>query len=149
MVHYRTITTLDPEYAQEKDLRDRVLRRPLGLILSDADLQNEVQQVHIIAQDNGGQTIGCVLVAFTGGHAKARQLAVDEAWRRQGVGRELMRRAEAVARERKFDRLMLHGRVPAVPYFTAMGYAVVSEEFTEVTIPHVRLEKRLPATEAE
>ena len=145
MIRYRTITTNDPEYAQEKELRDRVLRRPLGLILSDEDLRGEGAQVHIVAQSDGGQVIGCVLVAFAGTHAKARQLAVDERWREQGVGRELMQRAEAVARERKLDRLMLHGRVPAVPFFTAMGYTVVSDVFIEVTIPHVRLEKRMPA----
>jgi predicted N-acetyltransferase YhbS len=149
MVRYRTITTIDTEYVQEKELRDRVLRRPLGLTLSSKDLSGENDQVHIVVQDDSGQVIGCVLVVFIGVQAKARQLAVDERWRGKGIGRELMRRAEAAARERKFDRLMLHGRVVSATFFERLGYAVVSEVFTEVTIPHVRLEKRLPAPEAE
>ena len=34
MIIYRQISTHDPEYEQEKDLRNRVLRSPLGLMLS-------------------------------------------------------------------------------------------------------------------
>jgi predicted N-acetyltransferase YhbS len=142
MITYRTITTQDPEYAKEKELRDRVLRRPLGLTLSAKDLQGEDGQVHIIAEVRG-KVVGCVLISFAGGEAKARQLAVDESWRKQGLGRELMRRAEEAARERKCDRLMLHGRVVNGLFFEKLGYAVVSEVFTEVTIPHVKLERRL------
>jgi predicted GNAT family N-acyltransferase len=38
---------------------------------------------------------------------------------------------------------MLHGRVASAAFFERLGYSVVSEVFVEVTIPHVRLEKRL------
>lgn len=143
MVSYRFITTLDPEYAQEKELRDRVLRRPLGLALSEKDLQGEEQQTHIVAVDESGRVLGCVLISFVGGAAKARQLAVDASWRKMGIGRELMRRAEEAARERTFRKLILHGRAVNIPFFEKLGYAVVSEAFNEVTIPHVRLEKTL------
>ena len=149
MITYRQISTFDPEYALEKELRDRVLRMPLGLTLSEQDLHGEESQAHLVAVDEKGQVIGCVLVAFTGTHAKARQLAVDERWRKKGIGRELMRQAESLARERKHDMLMLHGRVVSAPFFERLGYSVVSEEFTEVTIPHIRLEKKLIGGNAE
>ena len=143
MISYRLISASDPEYAIERELRDRVLRRPLGLTLSERDLEGEDVQAHIIAQDGSGPVIGCVLVSFAGGVAKARQLAVDEKWRGKGIGRELMQRAEDAARERKFDRLSLHGRVASVRFFERLGYEAVSEVFTEVTVPHIRLEKVL------
>lgn len=144
MVLYRAITAHDPEYAQERELRDRVLRRPLGLFLSEDDLRGEEEQVHIIAEE-AGQVVGCVLVSFASGTAKARQLAVDASRRGQGIGSELMRRAEEIARKERCDRLLLHGRVASAAFFTRLGYSVVSDPFVEVTIPHVRLEKDLTA----
>lgn len=143
MVRYRHITTDDPAYAQEKDLRKRVLRLPLGLELSGRDLDGEDRQVHIIAEGDDGQVVGCVLIAFPGEQAKVRQIAVDEHWRGKGMGRELMRRAEEAVRARQRGTVMLHARVEASGFFEGLGYTVVSAAFIEVTIPHVRMEKKL------
>ena len=41
MISYRQITTLDREYSLEKELRNRVLRMPLGLHLSEEDVRDE------------------------------------------------------------------------------------------------------------
>lgn len=143
MVQYRTITTGDPEYAQERELRDRVLRRPLGLVLSENDLHGEDEQAHFIATDDAGRLIGCVLVSFPTCAAKVRQLAVDEVYRGKGIGAELMKRAEEAIRGRNIRLATLHARVTARAFFEALGYAAVSDVFTEVTIPHVRMEKTL------
>jgi N-acetylglutamate synthase-like GNAT family acetyltransferase len=143
MISYRFITTQDPEYILEKELRNRVLRRPLGLELSEADLCGEDEQVHIAAVDDAGRVIGCVLVAFTGEQAKIRQIAVDEAWRGKKIGPELIHRAEAAAREQGLDRVTLHARVVSRGFFEKLGYRTASDIFTEVTIPHVKMEKDL------
>jgi len=47
MTTYRQISTHDPEYALEKELRNRVLRLPLGLHLSEQDMRDEDEQVHL------------------------------------------------------------------------------------------------------
>ena len=52
MIIYRQISIHDPEYEQEKDLRNRVLRSPLGLLLSENDLRDEDKQVHLVAMDD-------------------------------------------------------------------------------------------------
>ncbi len=44
MITYRPITTADREYVAEKLLRNRVLRAPLGLALSEADVRGEERQ---------------------------------------------------------------------------------------------------------
>lgn len=143
MITFRRITTQDPEYNREKELRERVLRKPLGLSLSDHDLRGEDEQVHIVAMDDAGQVIACVLVAFPEDTAKIRQIAVDEAWRGQGIGIELMQRAEAAVKERGVDRAILHARATAWGFFERIGYTATSDVFTEVTLQHVKMKKSL------
>jgi len=143
MIIYRQITVRDPEYPVEKDLRDRVLRIPLGLHLSDLDLRDENEQVHLVAISDQGQMIGCVLVAFSGNVAKARQLAIEGAYQGRGIGTELMKRAEQAVRARNIRTVTLHGRATARGFFEKLGYTARSEVFTEVTIPHVVMQKDL------
>lgn len=143
MVTYRQITTRDHEYVLEKELRNRLLRRPLGLELSEADLRGEEEQAHIVAVDDGERVIGCVLVSFTGEPAKVRQLAADEAYQGRGIGAALMMRAEDAIRARCIRSAELHARVTARGFFERLGYTATSDVFTEVTIPHVRMEKAL------
>jgi N-acetylglutamate synthase-like GNAT family acetyltransferase len=143
MITYRQISTCDPEYALEKELRNRVLRLPLGLHLSDLDVRNEDEHVHLVAMDGRGRVIGCVLIAFSAGVAKARQLAIDDAYRGQGIGTELMKRAEKDILARNIGTVTLHGRVTARGFFERLGYTARSEVFTEVTIPHILMQKDL------
>ena len=143
MITYRQISTRDPEYALEKDLRNRVLRLPLGLHLSELDVREEDEQVHLVAMDDRAQVIGCVLVSFSGNDAKARQLAIDGACRGRGVGTRLMKQAEQAVLARNIRTVALHGRVTARGFFEKLGYTAVSEVFTEVTIPHIAMQKDL------
>lgn len=145
MIRYRRITVDDPLYDQEKELRTRILRTPLGLALTEGDLRGEDQQVHIVALDDDGRVKGCVLVAFSGETARIRQIAVDHGCRGKGTGRELMLLAEEAVRQRGMQTVMLHARVTARGFFEKLGYRAVSGVFIEVTIPHIALEKTLRA----
>jgi len=143
MIIYRQITTLDREYTPEKELRNRVLRIPLGLRLSEEDVRDEDEQVHLVAMNGQGEVIGCVLIAFSGSTAKVRQLAIEGAYRGTGLGTELMKRAEQAIRARNIRTVTLHGRVTARSFFEKLGYTAVSDVFIEVTIPHIAMQKNL------
>ena len=143
MIIYRQITTLDREYTPEKELRNRVLRMPLGLRLSEEDVRDEDEQVHLVAMNGQGEVIGCVLAAFSGSTAKVRQLAIEGAYHGRGVGTELMKRAEQAIRARNIRTVTLHGRVTARSFFEKLGYTAVSDVFIEVTIPHIAMQKNL------
>jgi N-acetylglutamate synthase-like GNAT family acetyltransferase len=143
MIIYREISTHDPEYSQEKELRNRILRTPLGLHLSELDVRDEDEQVHLVAIDGRGRVIGCVLVAFSGNVAKVRQLAIDDDYQGRGIGTELMKRAEQAILARSLRTVTLHGRVTARGFFEKLGYTAVSGVFTEVTIPHIAMQKDL------
>jgi hypothetical protein len=148
MITYRRISTRDREYDREKELRNRVLRLPLGLSLSEQDLRGENEQIHLVAVNDGGAVIGCVLVAFSDDGAKIRQIAVDGPYRGRGIGSELLLRAEEAVRNRNIGTVRLHARVHARGFFEQRGYMAVSKIFTEVTIPHIAMEKDLASPAA-
>jgi GNAT superfamily N-acetyltransferase len=130
-------------YRQACELRDLVLRRPLGLALSAEDVEGEAQQLHLVAFDEAG-LVGCLLlVPAENGEIKMRQVAVAERAQRRGVGGALVARAEVLARERGFRTMTLHARRGAVPFYERAGYSVEGAEFVEVTMPHSKMTKRL------
>jgi predicted GNAT family N-acyltransferase len=144
MITYRSITIADAEYESEKDLRNRALRVPLGLALSEADMRGEDRQIHLVAVDDSGKVVGCVLLVLPGdGTARLRQMAVDEPCRGLGIGAGLVAQAEKTARAMRLSKVTMHARLYARGFYERLGYRAVSEIFTEVTIPHIAMEKRL------
>ncbi|MBK6878814.1 MAG: GNAT family N-acetyltransferase [Ignavibacteria bacterium] len=47
------------------------------------------------------------------------------------------------SREKGFERIVMHARDSAVPFYEKLGYSKVGDMFTEVTIPHFKLFKNL------
>jgi len=144
MPSFRRIEYGSDEYHQECALREEVLRQPLGLSLRNEDLTQERDQLHFGLFDERGSLIGCAIaVLLPGLAAKVRQMAVAQERRGQGCGRQIMSGIEAYLAERGCTRVELHARVSAVGFYEKLGYIAEGEPFTEVTIPHVRMCKRI------
>lgn len=87
---------------------------------------------------------GCVLLQHLDVAAfKLRQMAVDPALQRSGVGTQLVNAADLYAVQEGKEKIVLHARETAVPFYTKLGYEVTGLPFTEVGIPHLRMEKFL------
>ncbi|MCW6510532.1 GNAT family N-acetyltransferase [Lichenifustis flavocetrariae] len=130
-------------YARMLDFRAAHLRQPLGLTQDAADLAGEEQQLHLANVENGIVLATLVLKPVNATTIKLRQMAVAESMRGQGVGRDMVRFAETVARDRGFARVELHARVTAQPFYEALGYRVIGPAFIEVTVPHVPMARDL------
>jgi ribosomal protein S18 acetylase RimI-like enzyme len=124
-------------------LREAVLRRPLGLPLSEDDLRGEAQQLHF-AMFAEQELIACVTaVPLSATQARIRQTAVAPAYQQQGVASDMMRRVEAILAGRGYTSLSLHARKSAIGFYRKLGYAAVGKEFIEVTVPHQKMIKKL------
>ena len=105
------------EYQQMVNLRNEVLRQPLGL--------------------------SCMLTKADNKSLRLRQMAVQNNLQGKGIGASMLNFAETLSRDKGYKKLIMHARETAVGFYEKLGYKVVGNKFTEVTIPHFVMEKRL------
>lgn len=131
------------EYQQMVDLRNDILRKPLGLTFNKEDLDREKDDILIGAFDDDKILACCLLTKMDGGTCKLRQMAVQNSQQGKGIGATMMNFAENVARDRGFRIMAMHARKTASGFYEKLGYKVASDEFEEVTIPHYVMQKKL------
>ncbi len=142
-MNFRSIDHGSSEYTDGCALRHRVLRVPLGLSIYDEDLDAEVDDLHFGMFDGATLMAYVVLTDCGDERIRVRQMAVDTDYQRQGVGRSLIEQVEADMRKRDFKTILLHSRKTVVAFYQRLGYQLAGEEFIEVTIPHVLMEKHI------
>lgn len=143
-IRISTIKTTDKNYHRVFDLREEILRKPIGLSLKNEDLSGDALDTILIAE-NGDELLGCVMLHPTESKdkLKLRQMAVADNWQGKGIGCMLVEAAEGHCRKTGVDKIVLHARITAEPFYSKLGYITKSDEFAEVGIPHVIMEKQL------
>ncbi len=137
----RLFTSQSPEYKTALELRYRLLREPLGLNFTEEDIAAEADQKHLGLYD-GERIIGNLSMVENGGDTlKLRQFAIDSEYQGKGLSYILMEAGEKYAKEHGYKKVSGHARKSVVPIYIKMGYNIVGEEFEEVTIPHLEIEK--------
>jgi GNAT superfamily N-acetyltransferase len=131
------------EYYQMVKLRDDMLRKPLGLGFTQEELESEKDSMLIAAFEDDDILGCCMLVEEKEDKLRLRQMAVLHDLQGKGIGRALMNFAENLARDRGYKKLCMHARKNAVGFYEKMGYKVLGDEFIEITIPHLVMEKNL------
>lgn len=131
------------EYEQMVALRYQMLRKPLGLVFSEEELAKEKNNILLGCFDDDVLEGCCMLVETNPSEVRLRQMAVLSGLQGKGIGRVLMIFAENVARDRRYQKIVMHSRVTSIPFFDKLGYQVKGEPFVELTIEHVIMEKEL------
>ncbi|MBT9558031.1 MAG: GNAT family N-acetyltransferase [Myxococcales bacterium] len=136
---------------RERALRWEVLRRPLGRPLGSERFSFEDDALHLAAVDTEtSDVVGCVLFYpdppnALGAAESGRlfQMAVRPDRQRSGLGARLVTVLEAAIRADGVRRVHLHARCAVEGFYAHLGYHRVTDEYEEVGIPHVGMEKRL------
>jgi ribosomal protein S18 acetylase RimI-like enzyme len=132
-----------PEYAQELDLRWRVLRKPLGFAPDAVAFPFEVESLHLVALD-AGRVVACVLFHPEGTETgRLFQMAVEPDRQGTGLGTRLVRTLEVELARRGFREVTLHARDTAVGFYARLGYAPVGPPYVEVGVPHQNMRRTL------
>lgn len=127
-------------------LRLDVLRKPLGLHFTTAQLETERDAFHYAACVEGDAprlAATAFLMPLDTARVQLRQMAVAADLRGTGIGRALLEHMEADASTRGFTEIIADARVSALPFYLALGYTASGAEYEHVGLPHRRISKRL------
>jgi len=131
------------EYKEMVELRRTILRKPLGLDFDQEELDRENEDILIGCFEDDKMEGCCLLTKVDRKTVRLRQMAVLSGLQGKGFGRALMQFAENIARDRGYEKLIMHARKTAVGFYEKAGYKIVGEEFQELSIPHYMMEKEL------
>ncbi len=123
-------------------LRYEVLMAPFGVPPIDDWDDADAASSHLIAQEDD-RVVGYARLIDLGHEGQLRQLAVALDRQRMGIGTRLVEEVLAEASRRGLERLFLHARLAAVPFYERLGFRTVSEEpfpFGRTGQLHVRME---------
>ncbi len=144
--HYMPIKQIDygtTEYKQMIDLRYEILRKPLHLSFGNEELAQEKEDILIGAFEEEKMLGCCMLTKIDKQSVRLRQMAVQNNLQGKGIGASMMNFAENVARDAGYKKLIMHARKSAVGFYEKFGYRISGNEFIEVSIPHMVMEKKL------
>lgn len=132
-----------PLYTGIWQLREEVLRKPLGMSLAKEDLSMDEGDTYVAAME-GDQVIGCLLLhAVSPDIVKFRQMAVHPEWQGKQVGRALMQAGEAHAQMKGYKVIELHARAHVSGFYSTLGFHETGMLFEEVNMPHIKMYKHL------
>jgi N-acetylglutamate synthase-like GNAT family acetyltransferase len=131
------------QYKTLLGIRYQVLRKPIGMELREKDTELDNTEYHIAAFDSG-KIIGCVLLRpLNGDSVKLRQMAVLDAYQRQGIGARLVTYAEGLASARGFKAVETNARKTAQGFYKKLGYCPAGDYFMEVSLHTLKMYKTL------
>ena len=134
------MAALETRPLEEDDIPavERAVRRIPGSHRKRLERQSRGEAVYLFAWA-GSEPVGHVLLVFSSAlgadAAHVEDLAVDEPWRRRGIGTELMNRCEREALARGYERIEFGVGVDndgARAFYRRLGYAELPGQ-----VPHV------------
>ena len=139
----RTIDFGTLEYEKSLELRDLVLRKPLGMSIYNDNLESDAKDI-LVGAFLKNELVGTLILSKINSEVlKMRQVAVDQTLKEIGIGRRLVLCSEQLAISLKTHNIELNARKLVIPFYQKLGYEMIGTEFIEVGIPHFKMIKTL------
>ncbi|MBW1933663.1 MAG: GNAT family N-acetyltransferase [Deltaproteobacteria bacterium] len=138
----------DDDFKKYYELRWKILREPWNQPRgSERDEMDDIA-MHIMVCI-GDEVIGVSRLHFNSDEeAQIRYMAVDERYRRKGIGTMMLKELEGRAREKGARYVVLNARENAVDFYRKNGYTVVEKTYTLFnSINHFKMRKFLDGKE--
>ena len=78
-----------------------------------------------------------------GNSGKLQRLSILKQQRSKGIGKKIVKKLEAEAKKLGIKKIRLDAQITAAGFYEKMKYEKKGKSFTEVGIPHIRMEKKL------
>ncbi len=138
-MEFKELTFGLADYQSSLLLRDQLLRRPLGKVLSESDTFEDVEQRHfgLFIRD---QLQACVVIKpLTHSLVKLRQMAVAENYQGKGLGQQLMSQTQAALKKDGIKNIELSARKSAQVFYEKLGYETKNQAYLEHGILHIKM----------
>lgn len=144
MLQFKDIAYHTPAYRDTLELRNRIMRIPLGRDIYQENLGAEKDAVILGAYEEE-TLIGVGVMIPKEKVCSLEFLCVDTALQRGGVGGRLLNALEERARRLGAECMTMHARVSAQGFYERHGYHDTGENCIHngAPVPHVIMEKRL------
>jgi predicted GNAT family N-acyltransferase len=103
---------------------------------------HEEESAHFVLYVNGDPK-GAGRFRVVDSFGKVERICVLQQQRGTGAGNAIMKRIEEHAREKGIGKLKLNAQTHAIPFYSKLGYEVVSDEFLDAGIPHKTMVKKI------
>lgn len=126
-------------------LRDKVMRKPLGLSIKNDDLTNE-KQATILAVFDADTLLGTGIFTYKENEtAKVCFLCVDTNLQKGGIGRMILEDIERRSLQHRIKKIYLESRVTAKDFYKNQGYREYGDIYLmkEAPVEHIWMEKML------
>ena len=137
-----------PENEEEWDsyllFRWEILRKPLGMSKDSLADSIEDESFHLMGIDEEKNVIASGRVHFNSeNEAQIRYMAVDENFKRKGVGTKIVKELEKYSLSKGKVSMILNARENAISFYLSLGYKEVGPYQSDTGIPHKTMKKRL------
>jgi predicted GNAT family N-acyltransferase len=134
----------DPRYQKERELRNKILLRPIGVPDYGWEM-NDMNSWHFVAVE-GAKVIGCVILYPLNeekSKAQLMQMAVDHSWQGKGIGKLLVKVLLNFATIQGIKEIEIHSRAEVTTFYEQLGFQIYGDEFEEVGIKHRLLNRKI------
>ena len=135
-----------PESTEEWEsyllFRWEVLRKPLGMTKDSLSDSIEDRSFHLMGIDAEKNVIASGRVHFNSeNEAQIRYMAVDDRFKRRGIGSEIVDKLERYATSKGAEIMVLNAREEAISFYSSLGYEEVCPYHSDTGIPHKTMRK--------
>ena len=124
--------------------RWEVLRKPLGMSKESLVDSLEDKSFHLMGIDEKENVIASGRVHFNSeNEAQIRYMAVDNRFKRRGIGSEIVDKLEKYATSKGAGIMVLNAREEAISFYSNLGYKEVCPYHSDTGIPHKTMKKSL------
>ncbi len=142
-ISFKSFTHSSPLYEESIILRNRILIEAVGRHEDCRDFDFPEKDIYISAFDGDTLISTAIITPLDDNTVQMRQMAVDDAYQGQGVGRAIANEFERVVLKNGYSKVILHARESAVHFYKTLGYKTHGEFFHEIEIAHVEMKKIL------
>jgi len=139
-INFEIIKYGSSDWEAAVNLREKILRVPLGTTFSQKELIEEKEHIQI-AGFNKGTLLATAVLVPEGSRVKMQRVVVDNNYRNRNIGSKMMLFCEEYSIKNDFEIIYCHARDSAVNFYSQNGYTQQGDYFDEDGIPHLMMYK--------